>query len=700
MRAGLLVKRSMYETIATNDIKVYGEIAFSKINTCSFTARPNEHAKLFIEGYVQEDDAVRLEQMQMSGTYCEIRDGASATVIFSGIYRAVSVHHVNGLITVKAEIVSATQMLDHEKKSRSFQDAEATYGQIVNEVLSDCPGAVALLCKEADTPIGKPLIQYRETDWMFIKRLAGMLGISLVSDYRTFVPMFSFGTFDSNTTAVETPQYGKQISEKYYRNGGKQGGCYKGDYQSFCFQERKNIPLGNKVSFGGGTFMVHEQKGELRNGELIYTYQIGRQGFFAQPVVNRGGMGRVAVKGKIISTEGETVQVALDMDGNKTEAARYSFPWTPVQGNAFYCMPEIGTCAVVCFTEHGAYAFASLRMNGEENSEFSAPSRRCFTSKEGKRLRFYPNTLSFEASDNLQIRLEKMMLLQSHRRLEITAAGRIEFEGGSIRLDSPIQIESECLNEKASRRNPPTGGSTSLVMQYQFDMLGEQGVLCGWEHVEYRAFEDAPTEFALTGWLTNLVFGAIVGIVSVGLAVATMGASTILTGLLLGAATGVFVATGSIAITDMKDGEVTKFGDAAKQVGKSTLIGAIAGAAGGCVPGKSVLAIGMSGVVEGAVDRRLRGEKITLTNMAVDFGASALTAGMLDNVIRGGERLFGKAATEAGETEEKAAQERAEEVSSEKIAQNVDAGIGVKRAEDAVSGVDNGDLELLGAEKS
>ena len=269
--------------------------------------------------------------------------------------------------------------------------------------------------------------------------------------------------------------------------------------------------------------MVHEQKGELRNGELIYTYQIGRQGFFAQPVVNRGGMGRVAVKGKIISTEGETVQVALDMDGNKTEAARYSFPWTPVQGNAFYCMPEIGTCAVVCFTEHGAYAFASLRMNGEENSEFSAPSRRCFTSKEEKRLRFYPNTLSFEASDNLQIRLEKMMLLQSHRRLEITAAGRIEFEGGSIRLDSPIQIESECLNEKASRRNPPTGGSTSLVMQYQFDMLGEQGVLCGWEHVEYRAFEDAPTEFALTGWLTNLVFGAIVGIVSVGLAFAHYG---------------------------------------------------------------------------------------------------------------------------------------------------------------------------------
>ena len=132
-------------------------------------------------------------------------------------------------------------MLDHEKKSRSFQDAEATYGQIVNEVLSDCPGAVALLCreKEADTPIGKPLIQYRETDWMFIKRLAGMLGISLVSDYRTFVPRFSFGTFDSNTTAVETPQYGKQIVRNITGTEGSREDVTRGIIRAFAFRKEK-----------------------------------------------------------------------------------------------------------------------------------------------------------------------------------------------------------------------------------------------------------------------------------------------------------------------------------------------------------------------------------------------------------------------------------------------------------------------------
>ena len=715
MRAGLLVKRNMYETIVTSDIKVYGEIPFSKVNTFSFTARPDEHPRLFLEGYVEEEDAVRLEQIQMNRKYCEIRQGEAGTVIFAGTYKSVSIEHVNELIRVRAEVVSATQMLDYEKKSRSFQDAAATYGQVVKEVLSGSPGAVALLSKEADTPIGKPLLQYGETDWMFLKRLAGMLGISLVSDYRTFAPRFSFGVSDSNVTAVRTPQYDTRISGKYYADGGKQGGCYKGDYQSFCFQERKNIPLGNKVSFRGGTFMVHEQKGELRNGELTYTYQIGRQGFFAQPVVHGCSMGRVAVKGKIISTEGETVQVALDMDGNKAETARYSFPWIPVQGNAFYCMPEADTCAAVCFTEHGAYAFASPRINGETCGEFSVPSRRSFTSKEGKRLRLYPNTIAFEASGSLHLRLEKMLLLESHRRLEITAAGRIEFAGGSIRLDSPIQIESECLNEKMSRRNPPTGASTSLVMQYQFDMLGEQGVLCGWEHVEYRAFEDAPEEFDLTGWLTNLVVGAVVGLIFVGLAVLTMGASVILAGLLVGAATGAFVATGSMAINDMKDGEVTAFGDAMKEVAKSTLIGAIAGAAGGgvialagvsggAISVGSGIAIGLSGAVEGAVDRGLRGEKITPFNIGTDFVVSALTAGIMDNIMRGGERLFRKAAMEAaeetversareiaGETAEKATREAAEET-AEKIGKNLD------EVGDIVNGGKGGSYVLPNAE--
>ncbi|MFR4350195.1 MAG: hypothetical protein ACLT3H_00830 [Roseburia sp.] len=185
------------------------------------------------------------------------------------------------------------------------------------------------------------------------------------------------------------------------------------------------------------------------------------------------------------------------------------------------------------------------------------------------------------------------------------------------------------------------------------------------------------------------------GLIFVGLAVLTMGASVILTGLLVGAATGAFVATGSMAINDMKDGEVTAFGDAMKEVAKSTLIGAIAGAAGGgvialagvsggAISVGSGIAIGLSGAVEGAVDRGLRGEKITPFNIGTDFVVSALTAGIMDNIMRGGERLFRKAATEAaeetversareiaGETAEKATREAAEET-AEKIGKNLD----------------------------
>ena len=42
-----------------------------------------------------------------------------------------------------------------------------TYRQVVEEILRDTPNAFADFSDVADQAIGKPLIQYEETDWAF-----------------------------------------------------------------------------------------------------------------------------------------------------------------------------------------------------------------------------------------------------------------------------------------------------------------------------------------------------------------------------------------------------------------------------------------------------------------------------------------------------------------------------------------------------
>jgi hypothetical protein len=67
------------------------------------------------------------------------------------------------------EASTATVELDSVQKSHSFQDVSMTYEDVVGIVLKDTPGASALFAVGGNSPIGKPLIQYMETDWEFIK---------------------------------------------------------------------------------------------------------------------------------------------------------------------------------------------------------------------------------------------------------------------------------------------------------------------------------------------------------------------------------------------------------------------------------------------------------------------------------------------------------------------------------------------------
>lgn len=123
--------------------------------------------------------------------------------------------------------------------------------------------------------------------------------------------------------------------------------------------------------------------------------------------------------------------------------------------------------------------------------------------------------------------------------------------------------------------NPDTGGDTGITMQYQFDVLGSQGVLCGTEFNEYSAYNDSPEEpFAWGQFLKNLAIGAGVTILFGTAAVLTGG---LLAAVMLGAAVGSGVATTVISVSDFTSKEVRSTKDALKTIGGGALFGAVIG---------------------------------------------------------------------------------------------------------------------------
>ena len=146
----------------------------------------------------------------------------------------------------------------------------------------------------------------------------------------------------------------------------------------------------------------------------------------------------------------------------------------------------------------------------------------------------------------------------------------------SLPAQSKIQIQAKVsliIPKGTGCGNPPTGGGgTTMVMQFQFDVLSQVNVSHGTEFCEYDLFDDAPENFNFGGWITNVVIGVAVAVVCVLGAVFTGG---LLGAALLGAAIGAAAATATIAIEDMNDCEVRSAKAAVGQI----VCGAIAGAA-------------------------------------------------------------------------------------------------------------------------
>ena len=69
-----------------------------------------------------------------------------------------------------------------EKKYRVFQDKNFTYANIIDEINKTYSNKDTQIkyFKEADVPIGKLVLQYNETDWEFLVRMASHLKTGLL----------------------------------------------------------------------------------------------------------------------------------------------------------------------------------------------------------------------------------------------------------------------------------------------------------------------------------------------------------------------------------------------------------------------------------------------------------------------------------------------------------------------------------------
>jgi hypothetical protein len=361
---------------------------------------------------------------------------------FSGLLTNCAVHRRGDVHEVEAEAVGHTVLLDTERRTRSFQDAGMLHEALAKAVTEPYGDADLILTCE-DRPIGDMFIQYNETDWEFLKRVACNLSCGLIPADGHSGARFYIG-LDGNGDVTDV-------------GGGRL--TIQRDILSFLKDDKNNpdlrepdgalrytlhtgkwLDVGDPVKADGRILYVYSAKSELENGLLLHSYTLRDANGFLLPKRVNEKLAGVSLFGTVTGISKDRVSVALDIDAQNKYCAGRLFPYSTVysspDGSGWYVMPEEGD-RVTLYLPHASEADAYVRSAVDTASanpkKREVPDNKEIYTKYGKSIRLTPDSVEIYSGNKLWIRLYEDSGLEIHSSKDIffNAAGDISITGGS-----------------------------------------------------------------------------------------------------------------------------------------------------------------------------------------------------------------------------------------------------------------------------
>jgi hypothetical protein len=462
-----------------SDLTVQCPVQLDILQALTIRQAPGGHGELWLKGLSETGGAAP------GGAVIRVIERHTGETLFCGLITESAVKGSEWEISAS----SGTVILDFRSKSRSFQDINATYADVVREVLADTPEAAVLFASGEGIPIGRPLYQYKETDWGFILRLAAALRTSITADVQDAAPRLWFGA-PAVLNTVELPaDYELSFSRRYYELGGAECGYSKEEFLRYRFMSGDFHPIGAFWPSGG--LRITEAEAELRSGELRFTYTLAAA---CPPNMNLLRLERLTgltLTGTVRRAERESVYVDLDIDEGR-DVARYPYPWAPLGGNLFYSMPEKGARVQVVLQEDGDEASSCVI---EDRSNLpDDPQMRGYVTAQGKRLELYPGQISLRSGGS-GVTLGDNSYIKSAGDITLHAKGN-------------VQITARHVSAKAATSITVLPRISGLLRTIGASIKNEVSIMAGSQllfytkRFSYPDFEDAPHR--RSGWASAL----------------------------------------------------------------------------------------------------------------------------------------------------------------------------------------------------
>ena len=439
----------------------------------------NEHNVAEISGYIdkeKEQNYLELASKDKLWVNVEIFDENNITsqTLFTGVLTGFKIEAKNKLKLLTLEIKTATILMDTDLHIRTYQKSSIKYKDIIKSILNNYPNGNYISTVEHNKNIDNLTLQYKETDWEFIKRLASHFETVVIPDTETYGTKFYFGVPNfQQEYIVNTKEYKicKDVNSYDLKKSFNMS-IRQYDEITYIFKSRKIFRVGEKIKFNELSLQVYKIETTFNSDELVHTYYLKTQKGFKIPKYFNNDINGLSLMGNITSVDKTYVTATIDLDENKQNCGSrmflYSTVYSSSDGTGWYCMPEVNDKIRLHFPnidEKNAYVISSYHLESEDSNERQNPDYKSIMNKYKKEILLTPNTLVLTNNKGMSIKIEdgKGISIISNKDIYINAESNITVKSNTdkITMTSPKNVTLK-------------QGENTMVLKEDITITGEQ----------------------------------------------------------------------------------------------------------------------------------------------------------------------------------------------------------------------------------
>jgi len=410
------------------DLYLETDIPMINCENLSVTWKPQEHAYIELDGYVDPDFAYKSTSLYGSKIKLWLKEENREQVLFFGLLSKITETVQAGMIKVFISGVSASSLLESQKHSRSFQNISSTFYDIISLVTAQAGGQV-ICASDNSKEIGRPMIQYNETDWDFFKRISSHLNVPIIPDIETGNPCFWVGMCNGSVISdfMDT-SYNVFV-----------------DNAAVIYQvkDSRNFKLGDHTMFLGHDVVIIEKKIDYHNGHLDFYYLLADEHTLKVNIQYLNELAGTSISGVVRNGKGESVSISFDIDQG-CDTGEYFYDWRPNSGNAIYAVPETGSSVSLYFPNHDERTGLAVHcVHKTETKAYGKADFECrqFNILNSNSIELNKNRVEFARGGNHSVVIsDQEMETNTGQNLDISASGKIKFRAKTISISSPDEL--------------------------------------------------------------------------------------------------------------------------------------------------------------------------------------------------------------------------------------------------------------------